>query len=143
MKKQQQTKRARRQVIGLRISWTDKDPLSKEPNILDGKVSHANPILRLAADSIWSRYRDWITKEQVFLWRIDITVVFEYPNGTQQEEQRRIIARHKLWDIANECEPAIKDAMRHGNNPLHTKFICECLGDREAVEADFEDYEAA
>lgn len=143
MKKAQQIKRARRLITGIIISWTDPTPLVASDTITNEGVTHRRPVLRLQAGTIWSDYGKWITANPVLLWRIDITVVFRYPNGRDQFEERRVIARGRLHDIAHECQPVIEAAMRYGATPLETRFSVECLGDRSAVEADFGDYEAA
>ncbi|GAB3099873.1 hypothetical protein G8770_03730 [Aestuariicella hydrocarbonica] len=143
MKKTQQIKRARKLLTGLIIQWTDNAPLTESADIHSENISHTSPVLRLQCKSIWRDYHDWITNRQTMLWRIDITVVFSYPNGRDQLEQRRVIARAKLWDIAHQCEPVIAEALRHGAHPKETRFTVQCLGDRQATDADFEDYEAA
>jgi len=141
MKRNQQLKRARKLINGLIIEWSDPDPLTAHPNIQNQRVSHRTALLRPQSTHIWNTYGDWITHRQVFLWRIDITIVFQYTNGSEQHESRRVIAQHKLHDIASECEPIIKDALRHGENATNCHFKVECLGSRSATEKDFDDYE--
>lgn len=142
MKKQQQIKRAHRLIQGLIICWTDDAALTDKAEIRDEKISHARPILRLQAKNIWHDYQNWIMDRKTLLWRIDFTVVFRHEDGRDQLEQRRVIARAKLMEIAHECYPALEQATAEGNGvaPTETRFRVQCLGDRPATEADFEDF---
>lgn len=136
-------KRAKKLLDGFILSWSDPDPLSYCPNIQNGTVSHTRPLLKLQAKNVWLEFRDWIVHHANLLWRVDITVVFDYPNGRTQNESRRAVARGKLWEIAEVCHEVIEDAIRHGNKEhiRETRFHVQCLGDRSARDADFIGYE--
>lgn len=143
MKTQQQIKRAMRLLKGLVISWSDTNPLmdsADSSDITDGKVTHKSPVLRLQADKIWRDFSSWITHRPGISWRIDFTVVFRYPNGTEQHEARRVVKNARLHDIAHAVEPHIAAAMRRGGVPVVTHFVVECLGHAHS-EADYEDFE--
>ncbi len=141
MNKTQQIKRARRMMAGLLIEWTDPTPMEPGDTITRESVTHKSPVLNLQARKIWRQYGEWIITSPVLLWKVDITVVFRYPNGKDQLEKRRVIGRGRLNDIGDECLPALEKVMRYGATPLETQFMVECLGDRSAIEADFDDYE--
>lgn len=143
MKKAQQLKRAQRLLTGLIIEWTDRDPQGDNEQIENENVTHTSPVLRLQADKVWHDYRDFIMHRQALLWRIDIDLVFRYPNGRDQIEQRRVIARETLHDIGHACEPYIDNAMKHGANLFEARFRVECLGARSATDADFGDFQSS
>lgn len=132
--------RARALVKGLIIGWTDDTPLKDNDAIANEHVSHKNPVIRPMAMSAWNTYGDWLTNVPILLWRVDITIVFRYPNGREQHEHRRVVHRHRLHDIAEACEPAIESALKFGCNPIEIRFLVECLGDRAATEVDYDDF---
>lgn len=124
------TKRAAALVKGLKISWTDKDPLTQQSEPIPGEVGHRNPLLRTMAREIYTRHMDWITCGHPFHWLVKITVIFSYPSGSDQHEARELEARAKFTDLNDCAMEQIEDAMRHGaaEHYLHTKFDVECLG---------------
>lgn len=128
-KKNSNIERARRGVKGLIIEWEDTDPLTSTQTRIDGTVSHRNPVFKLCAQKVFRDYGEWITDRQPFHWLITITVVFKYPNGTEQLEERELEAFAKLADINDHSLSAIKDALRHGDKNCYqtTRFKIECV----------------
>ncbi len=143
MKRAQNLKRASRIMKGLVIKWDDPAPLKNKGAIINDQVTHKNAVLRLEVSAIWRQHKRWITEAQPFLWRVTVTTVFSYENGTDQHESRLFIGRYRLMDIAEACEPEIRDMLKYGKNPTMSHFSCECLGNREARDSDYSDYEAA
>ena len=145
MKKRQQIKRARKLVKGLILKWSDDDAMSPTPHINDSEVTHRSPVLRLQSRRVWSDYKDWIYDAPALLWRIEINAVFLYPNGLEQHEERMVVHRGSLRDIASSCDKHIQDAHRAGakEHYVETRFVCECLGDRPKDSDDFEFSEIA
>lgn len=125
-----QQKRAIKQMRGLLISWDDPEPLNWSPSGIDGTVSHKNPVYRLVARQIWSVARRWAVNGQRLSWLIKVAVVFNYPNGRQQLEEREIEGRATIDELNSIAMEQIDDAMRHGNKEFYvtTKFFIECLG---------------
>jgi len=140
-KKNNNHKRGIHQLTGLNIAWDDNNPLSEEPLILNQVVTHSNSVYRHMAKSIWRAYKKQIIEKLVLLWRVDITVIFEYPDGTIQNEARRVVSRARLSDISDACEDLIRNLHKFGDNPQVTKFNCLCLGDRASTESDFGNFE--
>lgn len=128
--KQQMLRRARAGIKGLIISWSDPDPLSDSPHIVDGKVSHRNPVFRLTAPKLFQDFGDWITSKQSFRWLVTIRVLFDYPNGQTQLEERELEAVTTLSAINDHCLAQIQDALRHGDVAYYrnTEFTIECMG---------------
>lgn len=121
--------RARRGVKGMIIEWDDKDPLRDNITNIKGRIRHRNPVFNLCVKDVYRDFGEWITTRQPFRWLVEITVVFNYPNGTQQNETRELEAYALLRDINEYCLDQIKDAMRHGNEQHYTttKFKVECI----------------
>lgn len=146
MNKALQIKIAHRLIKGLTICWTDDAALTDSPDIRDEVVSHTKPILKIQAPTIWRDYHSWIMERATLLWRVDITVVYNEADG-ERHDQRRTVTRGKLIEIAHACYPVIESVMadedNRGKAPLETRFKVECLGDRSATAADYDDYEAA
>lgn len=124
------TKRAAALVKGLQISWTDRHPLTEQSEPIPGDASHRNPLLRTMAREIYLRHKDWITCGHQFHWLVRITVVFRYPNGHDQLEERELEARAKFTDLNDCAMEQIADALRYGAEEkyLITRFDVECLG---------------
>lgn len=127
--KQNMIKRSRAGVKGLIISWLDKDPLRDTAETIAGTVTHRNPVFRLTARKIFQDFGEWITDRQAFRWLVTIKIIFDYPNGTRQIEERELEAVSTIKNLNEHCLDAIRDAMRHGNKEYykHTEFTIECL----------------
>lgn len=128
--RQHMINRARAGIKGLLISWTDPDPLRDTPMIIDGKVSHRNPVFRLTAGKMFTDFGDWITERQAFRWLVTIQLLFDYPNGQTQIEERELEAFTTIHSLNDHCLEQIRDALRHGapDRYRHTKFTIECIG---------------
>lgn len=138
-----QKQRAYKLVQGLIISWTDPEPLTTHQRLANESISHKNAIKKLYAQQMWRKFGKWMVEEPALLWRVEFTVVFRYPNGVEQLEHRCVVHRAALQDISEACMPDIQAALKFGNNPLETRFVVECLGNRPPRESDYKDYEAA
>lgn len=125
--KQRRVERARKLIKGLVVSWTDIDPLKDTEMHIKGKITHRNQMARHMVKDIYNMFAEFIFKKGVFEWAVKIIVVFQYPNGTQQNEERELIAKCRLCDLNEYCIDEIKDAMRYGSNYKHTEFTVECL----------------
>lgn len=137
-------KRLIKLFTGVKVSWSDTNPLREETyddnSITNTSVTHKQPMMNIAAAKLWRQHAAWIVK-QPLLWRVDINLVFRYPNGTEQIEQRRIVERYKFEEIGHSCDPVIEEAMRYGEGFVRADFTVECLGTRERRESDFGDFE--
>ena len=122
--------RARRGIPGLIISWTDVEPLRESSDIIPGKISHRNPVYRLTAGEIFRIAGQWITERQPFRWMITIKLIFDYPNGATQIEERELEAVATINALNDHCMEQIQDALRHGaqEHYRHTEFTVECVG---------------
>lgn len=134
------TKKAISLVTGLVVTWTDKNPEIDSAEVAGGDVEHRNPVYRPIRWQIWADSKKWVRTEVALLWKIKINCVFTYDNVDQHEE-RLVVAKGKLAEIAYEINDIITSAMRHGANLKEVRFSCECLGTRAATEEDWEDYE--
>jgi hypothetical protein len=130
MKRQHILNRAKAGIKGLIISWSDVDPLRESSDIIPGKVTHRNPVYRLTAGEIFTTAGKWILERQPFRWLVTIRVLFDYPNGQTQIEERELEAVATINALNPHCMDAIRDAMRHGNQKhyRHTEFTIECVG---------------
>lgn len=74
-------------------------------------------------------FGDWITERQSFHWLVSIKLIFDYPNGTTQIEERELEAFSTISNLNEYCLGAIRDALRHGDQQFykHTEFTIECL----------------
>lgn len=122
--------RAKNGVRGLIISWTDADPLRDTSEIIPGKISHRNPVYRLRAGEIFRVAGTWIMEQQPFRWLITIRLVFDYPNGATQIEERELEAVATINALNDHCLAQIRDALRHGaqEHYRNTEFVVECVG---------------
>lgn len=93
-------------------------------------MTHKNPVYRLAAPRIYHDHRDWILFKQPFRWLIKIDVIFSYPNGRDQHEQRELEGVATVNTLNEFCMTQIQDALRHGAEDRYrtTAFTVECLG---------------
>lgn len=123
-------KRARAGIKGLIISWQDKDPLRDTSDVIPGAVTHRNPVYRLTARKVFEDFGDWITNKMPFRWLVTIKLIFDYPNGQRQIEERELEAVATISALNDHCLEQIRDALRHGDKQCykHTEFTIECLG---------------
>lgn len=130
MKRPHMLNRAKKGIRGLIISWTDVDPLRDTSEIIPGKITHRNPVFRLTAEQIFRDFGDWITERQAFRWLITIKLIFDYPNGSTQIEERELEAVSTINALNDHCLEQIEDALRHGaaEHYRHTEFTVECVG---------------
>lgn len=128
--KQKMVNRARAGIKGLILSWKDKDPLSESAEVIPGAVGHRNPVYRLTAAHLFDQFGDWITTRMPFRWLVTIKLIFDYPNGTTQIEERELEAFATISALNDHCMEQVQDAMRHGNRDhyMHTEFTIECIG---------------
>lgn len=120
---------------GLVISWTDKNPLDDTSEVLPGSVTHRNAIHRLHADEIFFEAKKIMMWTTPHMWKITITVVFDYGNSVQRES-REIKAFCTLGEIDDACNGEIVDCMRHGDKDkyIHTEFVVECVGNHDVID---------
>ena len=138
-KEQRTFKDAGNLITGVIIRYTicaDKD---EKKNYL---FTHRNQTIRSTMSApVWKKAITYIFDQREFLWRIDITAAFKYPNGLESYESRRLIARAKLGDLRRHADDTVKEVERYGLHHVETRFDIECLGNRSAKDDDFEDYE--
>lgn len=117
-------------VKGLRVWWEDKTPLNDKSKPEKGGVGHKNFALRPVANDIWQVAKNWAVEKKPLKWLIKIDVIFRYPNGREQHEEREIEGLGTIDQLNDICMEQIKDAMRCGNmqHYVTTKFDIECLG---------------
>lgn len=123
-------KRLRKCCRGLVVEWDDRNPESESEHVVNGRVTHTNPVMRHAAASIWSEIGSTLASRISMRWLVRIIVVFRYPNGQEQHEERELEARCILDRLNDFALEQIEDAMRHGakEHYVTTKFHVECLG---------------
>ena len=122
--------KAREKVVGLIVSWKDESPLMDASGFMPGKIKHKNPVHALHIASVYAQLKNWIVHEQEFFWKVTMNLVFDYPNGSRQYEERELVAMIRLGDLEQATESQFHDAMRHGGKEQysHTEFVVECLG---------------
>lgn len=120
----------RKAAVGIRVSWSDETPMEESDHIVDGAVTHNNPMLRPMATKLWaSDFGKRMTNSIAARWRVTITGIFRYANGVDQEETRELEAHCVLSRINDVALEQVQDIMRHGGGKyVTTRFEVECLG---------------
>lgn len=121
-------KRAKKLVTGLIVRWSDANPLQDGDYITPQTITHKKPLLKIYARRIFNEYREFIFVKTCLRWRVLIEVIFLYPNGMEQREQRELLAHCRLSELNEHCIEAIADANKYGENNQTTEFTVECLG---------------
>ena len=120
----------RRAAVGMCIEWSDKTPMEDADHIVNGTVTHSNPLLRLAAMKLWSSafgYR--LTTDLPAKWVVRIVGEFLYPDGTKQLEERELEAHCVLTQINDVALEQIQEIRRYGGGEYQTThFHVRCAG---------------
>jgi hypothetical protein len=121
--------KAKKLVKGLILEWQDANP-TEEAVIEKPKISHKNPVLRLAASQMLADYSNYIFKRLRFKWRVTVTLFFKYPNRDKYEEEVVLDADCYLADLNDLCLSEIKTELRrhHEKAFYNSKFFIECVG---------------
>lgn len=117
-------------VKGLILTWEDKDPRStKGCDVTAGIVTHTNPVLRLSARKIFTQNYLWLYTQVPLVWMVEITLVFKYPNSTEQRETREVEGCFVFRDIADFLLEQFNDALRYGNEEHYqtTLYRIRCV----------------
>ena len=130
-KKYDPQKSLRRAMVGIKITWDDETPEMYSDHIVDPVVSHRNPIYNHKARALWASVagRKMVTQWAAH-WRINITVVFSYPNRVDQEHRRELEAYCVLDNLNSVALDLITEMRRYGAESAYktTRFVVECLG---------------
>lgn len=126
-------KRAFALVRGLLIEWTDPQPLSEFDTTTSKRISHTNPVYRLAAASIMREFGWWMVRYQRLCWQATVTLVFRHPDKDERvalEVEQVATINEISIAIEPEIEQALKEAEEEGYRDcyLHTEFVLRCLG---------------
>lgn len=125
---------------GFILTWVDPDPLVKNNQIVDVRVSHKNPILRPTAQQAWLHYGGSIRTNKHLLWKITVTAFYPYAKGTmEREEQIQIVERIMLDELAELIEPTLDALFEEGPNLDRVFFTVECLGARSKRPSDYDE----
>ncbi len=116
-------------VKGLIINWKDRSKDLDKADIVEHKTSHKNPVYRLMSQEIFDRVHGLIVKQRRLFWHIDVSVVFVYPDGTEQRSSGDFEAWTTFDEIAPTCVQIHAEGLREGNieHYKYTEFRCECL----------------
>ena len=122
-------KRLRQSAIGIKLSWSDATPEEASDHLVDGEITHKNPLRKKDAAKIWaSKFGQKLVDEMRAYWRIEITGVFAYPNGITHEETHELFAFEVLNSINEIALETVREIARYGSNQITTKFTIELLG---------------
>ena len=143
--------KAKKMIKGLTLEWNDTNP-TEEAAIEKPKISHKNPVLRLAASQMLADYSNYIFKRLRFKWEVTITMFFRcdgaecdmldaagfvgnfecLQNFKTGEVQEEVIlnADCYLADLNDLCLSEIKaELKRHtGKTFYNSRFFIECVG---------------
>lgn len=144
-KKYNAKKLAKQKVTGLIVSWSDTNPDMDTSGFMPGTVTHIKPLLRTLAPVLYAKNKQWIVEQEAFFWKVTMTAVFRYPNGSDQHETRELHAQIILADLSTVCEQQHQDMLRHGSGDhySHTEFTVQCLGPHPIEIHDDDEDEAA
>ena len=122
--------RLKKSAIGLRVTYDDDKPEEESDHIVNGDVTHSNPMLKPVIRRLWREgWGDVFLSRIPARWRVTITGIFEYPNGTEQHEERELTAHCVLTRINDVALQQVEDIRRHGGGKLVTmRFCIECVG---------------
>jgi hypothetical protein len=116
-------------VKGLVISWKDRAKDLDNAEIFDHSTNHKNPIYRLMSKEIFDRVHSLIVNRRRLFWKIEVDVVFDYPNGTQQRSGGEFESWCCFSEIAPHCIEIHAEGLREGDEQYYqyTEFRAECL----------------
>ena len=116
-------------VKGLVISWKDRAKDLDRADVFDHKTTHKNPVYRLVSKDIFDRSHKMIVSGRRLFWHIEVEVVFNYPNGTQQRSGGDFESWCMFGEVAPHCAEIHADGLREGNEKYysHTEFTATCL----------------
>ncbi len=116
-------------VKGLIINWKDRSRDLDRADVFEHKTNHKNPIYRLMSQEIFDRVHDLIVKKQRLFWHIDVSVVFVYPDRTEQRSSGEFEAWTTFEEIAPTCVQIHQEGLREGNieHYKYTEFTATCL----------------
>ena len=121
-------KRLRQSVVGMKLTWSDSTPEKESDHLVDGELTHKNPLLIQAIRKIWSSpFGRMLVDEMRAYWKVTITGCFEYPNGITHEETRELLAFEVLNSINDIALETVREISRYGSNQITTKFTVELL----------------
>ncbi|MDB4261376.1 hypothetical protein N9878_00775 [bacterium] len=116
-------------IKGLVVSWKDSAKDLDKAEVFDHKTSHKNPIYRLMSAEIFNRSHKMIVSERRLFWLIDVSVVFNYPDGTEQRSSGDFESWCTFGEVAPHCVQIHSEGLREGNQEYysHTEFTATCL----------------
>ena len=111
------------------MEWQDANP-TEDASIEKPKISHKNPVLRLAASQMLADYSNYIFKRLRFKWRVTITLFFECANQEVEKERIVLDADCYLDDLNDLCLSEIKEELSSERERVfyNSKFFIECVG---------------
>ena len=123
--------KAKKLVKGLTLEWQDANP-TEDSSIEKPKISHKNPVLRLAVSQMLADYSNYIFKRLRFKWRVTITLFFvDCANQERGEEEEVILdADCYLYDLNDICLSEIKKELKRDTERrfYNSRFFIECVG---------------
>ena len=122
--------RLKKSAIGLRLTYDDDQPEQENDHIVNGDVTHSNPMLKPIIGQLWRQgWGEALLTRMPARWRVTITGIFRYPNDTEQHEERELTAHCVLTRINDVALEQVADIRRHGGGTLVTmRFCIECVG---------------
>ena len=116
-------------VKGLIINWKDRSRDLDNADVFEHKTNHKNPIYRLMSQEIFDRVHDLIVKKQRLFWHIDVSVVFVYPDRTEQRSSGEFESWCTFSEVAPHCVQIHQEGLREGNEEhyKYTEFTATCL----------------
>ena len=116
-------------VKGLVINWKDRSKDLDKADIFDHNTNHKNPIYRLMSQEIFDRVHSLIVKKRRLFWKIEVDVVFVYPDNTEQRSSGEFESWCTFSEVAPHCIQIHQEGLREGNEEhyKYTEFTATCL----------------
>ena len=137
--KAEYTKRARRGMKGMALSWIDANPFDDNAKIFAPIVDHVNPTQKLICEEMWHRCKDLILNTE-FIWLVRMVVFFEGAknqpdyyfdftgalNGEKSKELNGKMA--EAYAEAHKANARFKDGHKNKGVYLQTEFVAQIVG---------------
>ncbi len=134
--KQRRTDKAMQCLKGVIISWSVKDPIQDDREIINNRIEHRNPSMRVMLPTITQNMAG-ITKVNL-KWNLLIKMEFK---GKEYDESE-IVYRGKMDDMSKVHRDTVKEMQEEFDehqkeNYMITHLRAEILGNKEVTEIDY------
>ena len=115
---------ARQQVIpylvGARMAWSDFDPLSKDSEIINHRLSHKYALGMRNLHKL-KPHTETMTSRMDLKWRVTISVEFKDLLDKQYWREAELVASGKLFEADPDFDRAIEDIFAQANM---SQYVC-------------------